>query len=70
MTFFGLLTESWIDGDQARDCAQHLNIVMNDQGFVESPQDAARCAEFISGMPDKGPGLWLPWLLTVYSSSA
>jgi hypothetical protein len=68
---FGLLTCSWLCNGLEKDCASELGIVPNRHGFVQSYADALRCAEFIS-RDETGaePGLWLPWLVTIYSAQS
>ncbi|HSB13750.1 MAG TPA: hypothetical protein VLE22_04780 [Bryobacteraceae bacterium] len=70
-TYTGLLTCSWLCNGLEKDCANELGIVTNRHGFVQTYADALRCAEFIS-RDETGaePGLWLPWLVTVYSTQS
>jgi hypothetical protein len=68
-TCSGLLTCSWRCNGLEKDCAHRLGIAPNRYGFVESYRDALRCAEFVSRPETRAePGLWLPWLVTVYSA--
>jgi hypothetical protein len=40
----------------------------NTEGFVETYTDGSRCAGYIGADEVRAePGLWLPWLLTIYS---
>jgi hypothetical protein len=66
-TDFGLLTCSWACNGLETTCAESLGVGTNTHGFVANYADALRCAQLIA-QPDTGaePGLWLPWLLTVY----
>ncbi len=68
-TAYALLTCSWLCNGLEKDCAAQLGVGTNQQGFVQTYADASRCAEFIS-RDETGaePGLWLPWLLTIYST--
>lgn len=67
-TEFGLLTCSWLCNGLEKDCANRLEIRPNSFGLLESRAEALRCVEYIS-RDDVGaePGLWLPWLVTIYS---
>lgn len=68
-TCSGLLTCSWLCNGLEKDCAHRLGIAPNRHGFIESYRDALRCAEFVSRPETRAePGLWLPWLVTVYSA--
>jgi hypothetical protein len=70
-TFSGLLTCSWLCNGLEKDCAAQLGIVLNSRGFVDSYSDALRCAEFISRDETRAePGLWLPWLVTIYATES
>lgn len=63
----GLLTCSWLCNGLEKECATRLGVRTNSSGLVQTHAEALRCAEFIS-RDDVGaePGLWLPWLLTIY----
>lgn len=67
--FFGILTCSWLCNGLETLCAEKLGIRPNVYGFINEYPDARRCAEYISG-GDVGaePGLWQPWLVTLYSN--
>ena len=68
-TCSGLLTCSWLCNGLEKDCAHRLGIAPNRHGLIESYRDALRCAEFVSRPETRAePGLWLPWLVTVYSA--
>jgi hypothetical protein len=65
---FGMLACSWLCNGLEKECAKQLGVTTNRHGFVQSYGDASRCAEFISREETPAePGLWLPWLVTVYS---
>jgi len=66
-TLYGIISCSWLCNGLEKDCADQLGVVPNRLGFVPSYEEALRCAKFIS-RPETGaePGLWLPWLVTVY----
>lgn len=63
----GLLTCSWLCNGLEKVCAERLGVRTNGRGLVHSHAEAMRCAELISS-DEVGaePGLWLPWLLTLY----
>jgi hypothetical protein len=63
----GLLTCSWLCNRLEKDCAYRLGIVPNRFGFIQSLDDARKCAALISrGEVGAEPGLWLPWLVVSY----
>ena len=66
-TYFGLLTCSWLCNGLEKNCADRLGIAPNRRGFVGTYEGAQRCAAFISRPEIKAePGLWFPWLVTIY----
>jgi hypothetical protein len=69
-TYSGMLTCSWLCNGLEKDCAANLGVRTNSHGFIANHADASRCAEYV-GRDDVGaePGLWLPWLVTVYARS-
>jgi hypothetical protein len=70
-TSMGLLNCSWLCNGLEKTCATKLGIAPNPQGFVQSYDDASRCAELISRKETGAePGLWLPWLVTIYRPDA
>ena len=68
-TMFGILTCSWLCNGLETVCAEELTVKPNEHGLIAEYSDARRCAEYI-GRDEVGaePGLWLPWLITVYSA--
>lgn len=66
-TYTGSLTCSWRCNELEIVCAEKLGVTPNAHGFIESHEDAERCAEYVA-QPEVGaePGLWLPWLVTLY----
>jgi hypothetical protein len=70
-TYFGMFTCSWLCNGLEKECAKQLGVPTNPHGFVQSYDDASRCAEFISRDETRAePGLWLPWLVTVYPAQS
>jgi hypothetical protein len=69
-TEHGLITCSWHCNALEQTCAERLGVDTNRNGLVSDHSAAVRCSEFIS-RPDTGaePGLWLPWLLTLYPTT-
>jgi hypothetical protein len=66
-TYFGVFTCSWLCNGLEKECAKQLGVRTNPHGFVQSYEDASRCADFISRDETRAePGLWLPWLVTLY----
>ncbi len=63
----GVLTCSWLCSGLERECAKRLGVPTNSAGLAPTHIEALRCAAYIS-REDVGaePGLWLPWLLTLY----
>ena len=67
-TEFGILTHSWLCNGLERDCAKELGVAPNRRGFIPSYPEGQHCVEFISKDETRAaPGLWLPWLVIVYS---
>ena len=66
----GMFTCSWLCNGLENDCATELSVRPNARGFVDTHEDALRCGEWIA-MPETGaePGLWLPWLVTIYDEA-
>lgn len=66
---FGLLTCSWLCNGLEAICAEQLQVKPNAYGFISEYADARRCAEYVSRDEVRSePGLWLPWLITLYSA--
>jgi hypothetical protein len=65
--FEGDSFHSWLCNGLERDAADNLGIRPNDAGFISSPADAIRVAEYCN-RDDVGsePVLWLPWLAVEY----
>ena len=64
----GLITCSWLCNGLEKDCAERFGVGLNADGLIANYDDALRCLGYVRGgevQPE--PGLWLPWLLTVYS---
>ena len=71
VTDLGMLTCSWLCNGLEKECAKQLGVTTNRHGFVQSYSDASRCAEFISRDETPAePGLWLPWLVTIYPAQS
>jgi hypothetical protein len=68
-TEYGFLACSWLCNGLEKVCADRLGIRPNRRGFIETYEEASRCVAYIS-TPEVGaePGLWLPWLVTIYAS--
>ena len=68
-TMFGILTCSWLCNGLETVCAEELTVKPNQYGLIAGYSDARRCAEYV-GRDEVGaePGLWLPWLINVYSA--
>lgn len=63
----GLLTCSWLCSRLDRECADRLGVRINSRGLAATHAGAQRSAEYISREDVAAePGLWLPWLLTIY----
>jgi hypothetical protein len=67
----GLLNCSWLCNGLDTVCAEALGVRTNSRGFVPTYTAALRCAEYIaSDEVGAEPGLWLPWLVTIYQQPA
>jgi len=67
VTTAGLLTCSWLCNGLEVTFAKELGIKPNSNGFIQTFEEASRCANFISeGHVGAEPGLWLPWLTIKY----
>lgn len=67
VTQSGMLTCSWLCNGLERTFADSLDVKPNAHGFIETLEEASRCAQYISqGQVGAEPGLWLPWLVTKY----
>ena len=66
--FLGLLTCSWLCNSLETVFEETLGVRPNKYGFIADYSDAKRCTDYISrGEVGAEPGLWLPWLITLYS---
>jgi hypothetical protein len=67
--FVGQLDHSWLCNGLETVCDEKLNVRPNEYGFIAEYSDAKRCTEYISrGEVGAEPGLWKPWLITLYSA--
>lgn len=64
---FGALSCSWLCNGLEAVFAERAGVRPNAHGFIETFDQAERCRELIEReeVPAE-PGLWLPWLVTIY----
>lgn len=64
---FGVLSCSWLCNGLEAVFAERVGVRPNAHGFIETSDEAERCRQLIEReeVPAE-PGLWLPWLVTIY----